>query len=157
MPGGSCFADTNVLLYSFDSRDAVKREKAREWIDYLWRTGEGRLSWQVLNEFYANASRKMSVPAAEAREAVTIFSQWRPAGISMAVFDRAWHWMDRAQLSWWDSLILASAERLGCRWLVSEDFQSGRNYEGITVINPFEQTPGVHASAEFKPGAPKVS
>jgi len=40
MPGGSCFVDTNLLLYSFDSREPVKREKAREWIDHLWRTGE---------------------------------------------------------------------------------------------------------------------
>lgn len=141
MRGGSYFADTNLLLYSFDSREAVKRARAREWIDYLWRTGEGRLSWQVLNEFYANAARKTGAPAQEARDAVMVFSQWQSAGVSLAAMERAWHWMDRAQVSWWDALILASAERLGCRWLLSEDFQSGRKYDGITVINPFEQPP----------------
>ena len=141
MPGGSWFADTNLLLYSFDSRDEVKRERARQWIDHLWRTGEGRLSWQVLNEFYANALRKTGVPAADARNAVMVFSQWQPSGVSLSVIERAWYWMDRAQVSWWDGLILASAERLGCRWLLSQDFQSGRSYEGITVINPFEQGP----------------
>jgi hypothetical protein len=151
MPGDSYFADTNLLLYSFDSRDAIKRAKASQWIDHLWITGEGRLSWQVLNEFYANAQRKMGVPVAVAREAVMVFSQWQPSSVGLPVVQRAWYWMDRAQLSWWDGLILASAERLGCRWLLSEDFQSGRSYEGITVINPFEREPEPKVSTKFRP------
>jgi hypothetical protein len=65
----------------------------------------------------------------------------RPGGIDFAVVERGWYWMDRAQLAYWDGLILASAERLGCPVLLSEDFQSGRRYEGVTVINPFERSP----------------
>jgi predicted nucleic acid-binding protein len=140
MPGDSVFVDTNVLLYSFDSRSPAKCEKAGNWLEYLWRTGTGRISWQVLHEFYSNAVRKMGVPAADAREAVTVFIRWRPGGMSLSVIERGWYWMDRAQLSYWDSLILASAERLGCSLLLSEDFQTGRDFEGIRVINPFEQS-----------------
>lgn len=146
MSGDNCFTDTNLLLYSFDARDAVKRSMANNWLDYLWRTGNGRLSWQVLHEFYANAVRKTGVSAPEAREAVMIFSRWQPAGMNAAVVERAWYWMDRAQLSYWDGLILASAERLGCRWLLSEDFQNGRDYEGVMVINPFTRLPPSSAS-----------
>ena len=63
--------------------------------------------------------------------------------------ERGWYWMDQAQLTYWDGLILASAERLGCPILLTEDFQSGRRYEGVTVINPFERSPeeltaGIH-------------
>jgi predicted nucleic acid-binding protein len=55
---------------------------------------------------------------------------------------RAWHWMDEAQLSYWDALILSSsAEASGCQWLLSEDFQNGRAYGSVTVINPFSQAP----------------
>ena len=71
MPGDRIFVDTNVLLYSFDARDPVKCAQTRNWLEYLWRTGAGRLSWQVLHEFYANAFRKMAVPAPQAREVVT--------------------------------------------------------------------------------------
>lgn len=141
MPGGSCFADTNLVLYSFDSRDPVKRTMAQDWLDHLWRTGDGRLSWQVLHEFYANAIRKIGVPATGAREAFLIFSQWRPCGMTAGVVERAWFWMDEAQLPYWDGLILASAERMGCKWLLSEDFQPGRSYAGVTVVNPFAQGP----------------
>src|ERR1700733_10251781 len=110
----SIFVDTNVLLYSFDARDPVKRALARNWLEYLWRTGAGRMSWQGLHEFYVNVRRKLSVPASEAREAVAVFTRWRPAGMNFNVVERGWYWMDQAQLSYWDSLILASAERLGC-------------------------------------------
>lgn len=141
MPGDSVFVDTNVLLYSFDTRHAAKRAQAGHWLDYLWRSGEGRLSWQVLHEFYSNAILKLGAPALEAREAVSLFSRWRPGGMEFAVVERSWYWMDQAHLSYWDSLILASAERLGCALLLSEDFQSGSSYEGVRVVNPFEQPP----------------
>ena len=139
--GDSVFVDTNVLLYSVDSRDQVKREKAASWLEYLWRTGTGRISWQVLHEFYANACRKSGIPALGAREAVAVFSRWRPAGMNFSVVERGWYWMDQAQLSYWDSLILASAERLGCSILLTEDFQTGRNFEGVLVVSPFAQSP----------------
>ncbi len=80
------------------------------------------MSWQVLHEFYTNAIRKLGVPSLEVREIVSVFSRWRPVGIDFAVAEGGWSWMDRAQLSYWDSLILASAERLGCSLLLSEDF-----------------------------------
>jgi predicted nucleic acid-binding protein len=49
--------------------------------------------------------------------------------------------MDKAQVSYWDSLILAAAGRLGCSRVPSEDFQARRDFEGIQVINPFEESP----------------
>lgn len=135
------FVDTNVLLYSLDVRDPAKRAMANAWLEHLWQSRNGRLSWQVLNEFYSNAVRKMGVPVVQARETVMTFTQWMPVGTSARLAERAWYWMDEAQVSWWDSLILASAEQQGCRWLLSEDFQADRDYEGIRVINPFLQLP----------------
>lgn len=73
---------------------------------------------------------------------VETLSQWRPGEMSFGVIERAWHWMETAQLSYWDSLILASAERLECEWLLSEDFQTGRSYGQVTVIDPFKRQPG---------------
>jgi predicted nucleic acid-binding protein len=145
MPGDRVFVDTNVILYSLDSRHPKKSEQARAWLDHLWSTGDGRISWQVLHEFYANAVRKLNMPATEAREAVSMFATWRPGGMDFALVERGWYWMDRAQLSYWDGLILASTERLGCSVLLSEDFQSGRDYEGIRVVDPFRQTPPASA------------
>lgn len=141
MPGDSIFVDTDVLLYAFDSQNPVKRAQAEHWLDYLWPTREGRMSWQVLNELYANAVRRPGVPASAARKVVSEFTVWQPAGIDLGLIERAWHWMDRAQLSYWDSLIIGSAERLGCNISLSEDFQVNRRYGGVRTVNPFQSMP----------------
>lgn len=137
----SYFTDTNLLLYAVDGREPVKRARALEWISYLWSTGKGRLSMQVLNEFYANAVRKFAIPVSEARERVGVFGEWKPGGISLELIELAWRGTDHAQVTHWDALILASAEEQGCRWLLSEDFQAGRRYGNIEVINPFQTAP----------------
>ena len=137
--GASSFVDTNVLLYSLDVRSDKKRQHAREWKSLLWGCGRGRLTWQVIHEFFSNSTRKLT--PVEARQAVAEFVLWGPAEIGFRVIERAWYWMDAAQISYWDALILASAEQAGCKYLLSEDFQDGRTYEEVTVVNPFQQSP----------------
>jgi predicted nucleic acid-binding protein len=51
---------------------------------------------------------------------------------------RAWYWMDRAQVSYWDGLILGAAEILECQYLLSEDFQAGRKYGAVEVVGLLE-------------------
>ena len=64
-PGESVFVDTNVILYSVDAQSPVKRQQALSWLNFLWQSGQGRLSWQALHEFYANAVRKAGLPVAQ--------------------------------------------------------------------------------------------
>ncbi len=135
------FVDTNVLLYAVDASEQLKRASAVEWLNCLWREGRGALSWQVLNEFYINAIRKLGAPAAKARAVVETFALWRPVDHSLGLTQRAWHWMDSAHLAYWDALIVAAAERAGCAWLLSEDFQAGHKLGAITVVNPFRSRP----------------
>jgi|SRR5581483_8963361 len=138
--GDRYFVDSNLLLYYVDPSDARKRASAMEWLELLWSSGAGCLSWQVLNEFYWNAVRKMHMEASSAREVVEDLVHWKPVGNSRGLLHQAWDWMDSAQLSYWDALILAAAERAGARYLLSEDFQSDRVYGKVQVLNPFEHT-----------------
>ena len=135
------FVDSNLPLYHVDPVDHNKRERASDWLDHLWMAGAGRLSWQVLHEFYWNAVRKMQLDRAAAREIVEDLSQWRPVDTSVGLIREAWEWMDAAQLSYWDALILAAAQRAGARYLLSEDFQDGRSFGSIQVLNPFGHSP----------------
>ena len=139
--GDGFFVDSNLLLYYVDPTDIAKRSRATEWLEALWMAGTGRLSWQVLHEFYCNAAKKMRLEPARARKIVEDLSHWRPVEASLGTVQRAWEWIDRAQLSYWDALILAAAERSGAAYLLSEDFQAGRRYQDVQVINPFEQSP----------------
>ena len=135
------FVDTNVLLYFLDPSDPIRQTRAAEWLHHLWATGNGALSWQVLHEFYANAVRKLAVPPAEARFLVDSFLTWAPSDTTPALIHRAWHWIDIAQLPYWDALILAAAELTGATILLTEDFQADRRFDEIQVINPFTTAP----------------
>jgi len=71
------FVDTNVLLYAFSEDEPVKRERAQSLLERLWQRGTGRLSTQVLQEFYVNATRKLAraLSSEEAQAIVLSLSQ----------------------------------------------------------------------------------
>ncbi len=143
MNGARYFVDSNVLLYAHDKRDPVKRAQAKAWLAWLWENACGALSWQVLQEFYVNAIRKFAVPPEAARSLVKQMSQWNPPDVTIGLIERAWHWADQAQLSFWDGLIVAGAERTRCSFLLSEDLQAGRRLGSVTVVDPFKTPPTV--------------
>ena len=139
MSGGDLhFVDTNILLYAVDQTNPQKSAIAREWIARLWQSSSGRISWQVLHEYYTNAVRKIGVPAPVARETVETLALWRPVDSSFGLVQAAWHCMDTAGLSYWDALVIAAAQRSGCNWLLTEDMQHGRSIDGVTIHNPFQ-------------------
>ena len=57
--------------------------------------------------------------------------------IDVAVVKRAIATVQRYQLSYWDSLIVAAAERASCTQVLSEDFNNGQEYNGVKAVNPF--------------------
>ena len=69
---GKVFVDSNILVYAHDAEAGPKRQRAAAVLRELWNARTGRLSTQVLQEFYVNATRKIKAPlsAAAAREAV---------------------------------------------------------------------------------------
>ena len=74
----SFFVDTNVLLYRFGAFHEEKRRSADAWFGVLWSTDTGRISWQVIFEFYSNVLKKMETPQATARAAVETLLLWNP-------------------------------------------------------------------------------
>jgi len=135
------FVDTNVLLYAFSQDEPAKRERAQSLLDRLWQSGEGRLSTQVLQEFYVNATRKLthSLSPEEAQAIVLSLSQWgyhRPDAqdiLAAAVL------AERSRFSFWDALIVHSAEVLGASLLWSEDLNPGQRFGALEVRNPFQE------------------
>lgn len=134
------FVDTNVIVYSRDRNKPEKQSIARDWLSELWRTSAGRISVQVLQEFYAVATGRLQPPMSrdEARANVADLFSWRPGMITREVLTDAWAIEDRFKISWWDTLIIASAQRQGCQYLLSEDMQAAQNIDGLTIVNPFE-------------------
>lgn len=141
---GPIFVDTNVLVYAKDRKDPVKRLRATEWLDMLWDTGSGRVSFQVLNELYATVTKVggLGLPPDGARAFVRAYLAWHPITEDAALLEQGWAIQDRYRFSWWDSLIVAAAHVAGCRYLLTEDLQhEQRLLGGLVVLNPFELAP----------------
>jgi predicted nucleic acid-binding protein len=141
MNGDRYFVDSNVFLYIFDEANPDKRASAETWLAWLWENARGALSWQVVQEFYWNVLRKFGAAPEQARAYVKAMLEWNPPDVTLGMIERAWHWTDQAQVSFWDGMIVAAAERTKCRFLLSEDFQTGREFGSITILNPFETSP----------------
>jgi predicted nucleic acid-binding protein len=142
---GTVFVDTNVLVYVRDLTDEEKQRRAAEWLTLLWKARVGRLSVQVLQEYYAVMTRKLDPPRRfeEVREDVMALMAWSPTEVDSGLIERAWGIEDRFPLSWWDALIVAAALASRCRYLLSEDFQDGQVIDGLTIVNPFTHEPSV--------------
>jgi predicted nucleic acid-binding protein len=138
------FVDTNVLVYARDASDPQKQATAEAWMGHLWTSASGRLSVQVLQEYYITVTRKLQpgLPREEARADVRDLAAWRPIRIDEAVVEAAWRLEDRFELSFWDSLIVAAAETAGCSALLTEDLQHDLDIDGLRVVDPFRTAVG---------------
>lgn len=137
------FVDTNVLVYVRDSTEPEKQARAAEWMARLWEGGSGRVSMQVLQEYYVTVTGKLDpgMPRAEAREDVAALRTWNPLAPDAGVLEDAWSAEDRWGLSFWDAMIVATARRQGCGVLLTEDLQDGQNLDGLLVRSPFTLDP----------------
>jgi predicted nucleic acid-binding protein len=135
------FVDTNVLIYALDRADPKKQEAARVWRAALWKNRRGRISYQVLQEFYVKVSQKWPSARQEARAEVRDLLAWRPLPVDTELLERGWSIQDRYQLSFWDALIVAAASLATCRYLLTEDLQAEQELDGIIVVNPFRCDP----------------
>jgi predicted nucleic acid-binding protein len=114
------FVDTNILIYCRDASEAEKQQRAMEWMRHLWTTRSGRLSIQVLQEFYAVVTGKLD-PGLDpeiARADVRSLLTWKPVRIEADVIEA------------------------GCGYLLSEDLQEGQRFGNVVVVDPFQSAPG---------------
>jgi predicted nucleic acid-binding protein len=138
------FVDTNVLVYARDSSEPDKQPRAGAWVEHLWRTRTARLSFQVLQEYYATTTRKLKpgLSPEQARADIRDLLAWRPVPVGADVIEAGWSVEDRFGLSCWDALIVAAAKIAGCDYLLTEDLQHGAELDGLRVVNPFHATAG---------------
>lgn len=133
------FVDTNVLVYGHDRSAADKADRARRLIDRLWEDGTGALSIQVLQEFFVVVTRKLARPVDPdaAQSAIEDLGRWKVHSPVVADVLVATGISRRHRISFWDAMIVRSAQQLGCSTLWSEDLTEKRRYEGVQVRNPF--------------------
>jgi predicted nucleic acid-binding protein len=135
-----CFVDTNVLAYADDGRDPKKQTLARDLVRRLLRERSGKLSLQVLQEFFAAARQKLGLSAVEARRRIEVYSHFDVVRLDVDDVLAAIDLHRLHDLSIWDALILRAATMSGCRVLYTEDLQHGRRFDGTEIVDPFRES-----------------
>ncbi len=135
------FIDSNVFIYLFDTRDPRKHEIARRLIESALASGEGCISFQVVQETLRVMTGKLPIPAppeiAQAFLQHSLLPLWTVMP-SAALYASALRLKERWQLSFYDALIVAAALEAGCKRLLTEDLQHGQRIDGLRIVNPFK-------------------
>ena len=135
----NCFVDTNILVYARDNSEPEKQSGAEQWLGFLWARELGRISAQVMNEYYVTVTQKLKPGLAkeQARADLRALAVWQPLEISAVLIESSWDIQDRYGYSWWDTLVISSALFLDCAYLLSEDMKHEQTIGNLTIINPF--------------------
>jgi predicted nucleic acid-binding protein len=131
------FFDTNVLLYTDDRSAPAKQRRALELLAEHRRSGTGVLSLQVLQEYFVAATRKLRVEAAIARRKVELLAEFDVAKPEVTDILAAIDLHRLHGFSFWDALVVRTAQQSGCSVLLSEDMQDARQIDGLRIVNPF--------------------
>lgn len=136
------FIDTNVLVYQVDARDPEKQLIAERIVRQALLTGDGCISFQVVQEWLNTVTRKAVIPLGLPQAQAfldTVLAPLCAVSSSVGLYRRALDLQQRWQFSFYDSLIVAAALEAGCSRLLSEDLQHGQRIESLVIENPFKR------------------
>src|SRR5205823_2464226 len=121
--------------YAFDADDPAKQRRAARIVAEALRDSAAAISAQVLGEFFVTITRKIKQPMS-ADDAIGVIQSLTPAthiDIDRPLVAAAIDLHRRYQISYWDGLIIAAAERAGCTKVLSEDLSDGQRYGTVVV------------------------
>jgi predicted nucleic acid-binding protein len=137
--------DTNVLVYRYDPRFPDKQEIARRALRAGLESEQVFLPHQAILEFVAAATRPrvdldgapLLVPEVALREAEDLMRDFPVVYPDEEVLITALRGVSTYGLSWFDAHLWAYAEVNGLSEILSEDFEHGRHYGSVRVVDPF--------------------
>jgi len=132
------FIDTNLIVYTLDKSNVDKQERARNIIRKIVDVHQPVISTQVIKELYVVAINKMKADPIIVKNILHNFRNMEIVTNDLELIEQAIDISVISQISFWDSLIIAAAEKANCEYIFSEDLNPGQTYRGVLVINPFE-------------------
>ena len=133
------FFDTNILVYAATNQEPHKADIARELIQHALEVNhDGVISVQVMTEFANVMKTRFNAAATEIDEWVSQFYPLLVTEVTMDVVRNALYVKEEYGIQFYDALIVATAEKLGCHEIVTEDLNPDQTYRGMAVVNPFK-------------------
>jgi predicted nucleic acid-binding protein len=130
------FIDTNVLIYQLDSRDKGKQKKCRDLAKTLVTNHEAVISTQVLQEFYVACTTRLKIKPILVKGIMHGFENMEVVSIGTELINDAIDTSIQYKLSFWDSLVIVSAESAKCQFLYTEDLNEGQIIRNVKIQNP---------------------
>jgi predicted nucleic acid-binding protein len=132
------FLDTNILVYSLDQADAEKKATCRGLIRSLTAESKGVISTQVMQEFYVATTSKLGADPLLIKDILRSLERFETVVVSPSLIKEAIDCSIINRLSFWDALIIVSAESARCGVLWSEDLNHGQIIRGVRIENPLK-------------------
>ena len=131
------FVDTNILIYLQEGLDKSKHEIAVSLFEKLADENVIALSTQVLQEFYVAMTKKLGQDPVAIKRILQLFEKFEINTIQVDAIQEAIDISILNKLSYWDSLIIASAIESKCKFIYTEDLNHGQVIKGVKIVNPF--------------------
>ena len=133
------FVDTNILVYAIDAHDPQRRKLSQQALRGLGKQDSGVISTQVLQEFYIVATKKLGINPLVAKGMLHGFETFEIVVIDPALITDAIDCSVLNKISFWDGLIVASAESAKCEKIWTEDLNAGQTIRGMHIENPIKR------------------
>ena len=133
------FIDTNILFYAYDKDAGEKHAICKELVTECWKSPLlPYISIQVIQEFFVNIYKRTE-DFSLSESLSSYYLSWNIVGNDTVLFLESLRFMKRYKLSYWDSAIVAAANRAGVEELWTEDLNSGQEYGEVKAVNPMEE------------------
>jgi predicted nucleic acid-binding protein len=132
------FLDTNVFVYALDKRFPDKQRRAAKLLRNVQEHGGGVVSTQVLQECYVAATGKLGVAPLTVKDLLGTLRALEIVLIDFGLIQEAIDCSILNRISFWDALIVVSAEKAACTCLWTEDLNDGQAIRGVRIRNPFK-------------------
>ncbi len=131
------FIDSNIFLYAFNKDEEFKYDISLKII--LDKENNLSISTQVINEVSNNLKRKLKYTNSEIKKfIISSYQIYNIINFSKDILLYACDIRDRYKISYYDSLIVASALSSKCTILYSENMQHQLKIDNLVILNPFK-------------------
>jgi predicted nucleic acid-binding protein len=133
--GVRVFIDTNVFIYLYSEDEYMKQQIAQKAVTKY----ECVISTQVLNEFSNVCIKRLNKKTDEVEAAIDEMAEHCfVATLEKEDIKQAVRLHEKFGYNYYDCLMIASALKSNCAYLLTEDLADGQTIEGkLTIVNIF--------------------
>ena len=134
--GQLCFIDSNIWIYALIKQQSVEKSEVAH---RLITQSKIVVSTQVINEVCFNLLKKTHISESVLQNLIrSFYKKYSVVSLDQNILLESSTLRENYRLSFWDSLIVASALKTQVKWLYSEDLQHGLTVaHQLSIVNPF--------------------